>query len=47
MRPRRILTFDPDNEPFWVRLYVQEIDEVWAAMIAADGVLPPEPDDLA
>ncbi len=34
------------NEPLWVRLYVDEIGEVWAAMIVGDAVLPPEPGRL-
>ncbi len=46
MTSRRILTLGPDNEPIWVCLYVQPIGERWAAMIVADGVLPPGPDEL-
>ncbi len=38
---RRVVTFGPDHEPLWVRLYVQKIDRVWAAMIVAGEALPP------
>ncbi len=34
------------NEPFWVRLYVHRIDEVWTAMFLAENTLPPEPGSL-
>ncbi len=44
MRSRRILTIGPDDEPIW--LYVQPIGERWAAMLVADGVTPPAPDEL-
>jgi hypothetical protein len=43
MQSRRILTLGPDNEPLWVRLHVHQIEDLWAAMIVADGVLPPWP----
>mgnify|MGYP001607524412 CR=1 FL=1 len=46
MNCRRLLTLNPDNEPLWVRLYVQKIDDVWAAMLVGDDVLPPEPGTL-
>jgi hypothetical protein len=29
-----------------VRFYVRQIGETWAAMIVADGVLPPAPGEL-
>lgn len=29
----RLLTLGPGNEPLWLRLYIRQIDEVWAAMI--------------
>ena len=32
----RILTVGPDQDPLWVRLYVQPIGERWAAMIVGD-----------
>lgn len=35
------LTFDPDDEPMWVRLYVLPIDERWVAAILADTAEPP------
>jgi hypothetical protein len=38
---RRLLTLSPDHEPVWVRLYVHQIGETWAAMILADHVSPP------
>ncbi len=46
MRPRRLLTLSPDHEPLWVRLYIHQIGDRWAAMLVADGVLPPEPGTL-
>ena len=46
MRSHRLLTLGPDDEPLWVRLYVQPLGDQWAAMIVADGVLPPEPEAL-
>ncbi len=45
-RSRRILTRGEDDEPVWVWLYVQPIGERWAAMLVADGVQPPGPDEL-
>ncbi|MFI5338671.1 MAG: hypothetical protein ACHQ7N_02395 [Candidatus Methylomirabilales bacterium] len=32
-----LLTLRPDNAPRWVRLYVHEIEAVWAAMIVGGG----------
>ena len=46
MCSRRILTVDPDNDPLWVRLYVHDIDGVWAAMLVAAAQAPPEPSTL-
>ncbi|MFI5341815.1 MAG: hypothetical protein ACHQ7N_18485 [Candidatus Methylomirabilales bacterium] len=46
MRARRLFTLGPDNEPFWVRLCVQQIGEMWAAMIVADDASPPGPGEL-
>lgn len=43
---RHLLTLSPDNEPLWVRLYVHEIEDVWAAMIVGDENLPPGPGEL-
>ncbi len=43
---RRLLTLGPDNEPLWLRVYVQQIGEAWAAMIVGDDVLPPGPGEL-
>jgi hypothetical protein len=42
----RILTVGPDNEPLWVRLYVQPIGERWAAMIVGDTSPLPGPDEI-
>lgn len=42
-RCRRPLTLTPDNEPMWVRLYVREVGDAWAAMIVADEAPPPGP----
>jgi hypothetical protein len=46
MHPRRLLTLGPEDEPLWVRVYVHQIGESWAAMIVGDAVLPPEPGTL-
>jgi hypothetical protein len=46
MRFRWLLTHGPDNEPMWVRLYVHQIGEAWAAMIVADEALPPGSGEL-
>ncbi len=43
MTGRRLLTLGPDNEPRWVRVYLQAIEGRWAAMSVRDDVLPPEP----
>ena len=40
---RRLLTLGPDNEPLWVRLYVQPYETHWTAMIVGDEAAPPEP----
>jgi hypothetical protein len=46
MNPRRLLTLGLDNEPLWVRLYVHQIGETWAAMIVADDAPAPGPGEL-
>mgnify|MGYP005812511703 CR=1 FL=1 len=46
MRNHRLLTVSPDNEPLWVRLYVHQVGDMWAAMIVGDEVLPPDPGSL-
>ena len=46
MQPCRFLPLGPDHEPLWVRLYVHQISEKWAAMIVADDAPPPEPGSL-
>ena len=43
---RRLCTLGPDNEPLWVRLYVQPYADHWAAMLVGDDVPPPEPDTV-
>ncbi len=43
---RRLLTLGPDNESRWVRVYLQEIEGRWAAMLVADGVVPPGPGEV-
>ena len=43
---RRLLTLGPDNEPMWVRLYVNPVGDKWAAMLVADGAEPPQPGEL-
>lgn len=39
---RRLLTVGPDNEPLWVRLYVQPYADQWVAMLVGDDAPPPE-----
>ena len=34
------------NHPLWVHLYVHTLEDAWAAMLAPDDVLPPEPGQL-
>ncbi len=46
MRSRRLHSPGPDDDPIWVRLYIQQIRDRWAAMLVGDGVLPPEPGAL-
>ncbi len=46
MTAHRLLSLGPENEPIWVRLYVRQIGETWAAMIVADEALPPGPSEL-
>jgi hypothetical protein len=46
MRSRRLLTLGPAEDPIWVRLYTQQIGDRWAAMLVADGVVPPEPGEV-
>lgn len=46
MRSQRLVTLGPDNEPLWVRLYVQQFGEAWAVLIVADGEPSPEPGSL-
>ncbi len=46
MRSRRLLTLSLDHEPMWVRLYIHQIGDRWAAMLVADGVEPPQPGEL-
>ncbi len=41
-----LLAFSPDNEPMWVRLYVHLVGDRWAAMLVADGVVPPAPGEV-
>ncbi len=43
MTSTRLLTLNPDHEPLWVRLYVHEVGEAWAAMLVAERVVPPGP----
>ncbi len=41
MRP--FLTVDSDNEPPWLRLYMQPYANEWAARLVGDDLLPPAP----
>jgi hypothetical protein len=43
MRPHRLLTLGPDNEPLWVRLYVQPYGDHWVAMLVGEDVPAPGP----
>jgi hypothetical protein len=42
VHPGRFLTLDPDNEPFWVRLYVHPVADQWAALFVAEEAEPPK-----
>jgi hypothetical protein len=46
MGSRRLLTVGPENDPLWVRLYVQPVGESWAAMLVGEDVSAPESDEL-
>lgn len=46
MISRRRLTRGPDNAPLWVQLYGYPVGEQWAAVILADRVPPPKPDEV-
>ncbi len=41
-RARRLLTVSPDHEVLWVRLYVHQVGDHWAAMLLADDAPAPE-----
>jgi len=43
---RRLLALGPDNDPLWLRLYVQPYAARWVAMIVGDEVPPPDPDTV-
>ena len=40
---RRLLTVSPDNEPLWVRLYVEPYADRWAAMLVGERGAHPDP----
>jgi hypothetical protein len=42
-RIRRTQIHGPAGESLWVHLYVQPVGATWAAMIVAEGEVPPEP----
>ncbi len=46
MRVRRIPVLGPSDEPQWVRVYVRQYGDRWAAIICADDETPPLPDQL-
>ncbi len=46
MTSHRLLTLSPDHEPLWVRLYLHQIGEKWAAMLLADEEPPPKPGEV-
>jgi hypothetical protein len=43
---RHLLTLGPDHEPMWIRLYVYQVAEKWAATLVADNVGPPTPGEV-
>jgi hypothetical protein len=46
MRVRRILTLGPSDEPQWVRVYIGQMGDRWAALICSDDEAPPQSDQL-
>ena len=42
----RLLTLGPADEPLWVRLYVHQVEERWAAKIGRDARLPAGADEV-
>jgi len=46
MRTRRLLVQGPSDEPQWIRLYVRQIGETWAAIILDDEAQPPGAGEL-
>ena len=46
MHSSRLLNFGLSNEPLWVKLYIRQIGEKWAAIIVAENETPPLPDQL-
>ncbi len=46
MRVHRILTQGPSDEAQWVKVYVRQFEERWAAIILSDDEAPPQPDQL-
>ncbi len=43
MTSRRLLTVGPAHEPLWLRLFLHQLGDRWAAMILADDAPPPAP----
>ena len=43
---RRFVPLDTENESRWVRLYVLPVGGQWVAVLVAEGVAPPRPDNL-
>jgi hypothetical protein len=46
MRSQRLFTLGLDNEPHWLHLFINQMDEIWAAMMVADGAIPPAPGEF-
>ncbi len=46
MRIRRLLVQGPSDEAQWVKVYVRQFEERWAAILCSDEEAPPQPDQL-
>jgi hypothetical protein len=46
MRVRRILIQGPSDEAQWVKIYIRQYEDRWAAIICSDDEAPPQSDQL-
>ena len=46
MKPTRLLTLDPDNEPVWLQLYLYPVGDQRHSAIGADGTTPQGPNTV-